>query len=202
MNRTHFKTILLLFFIFAMGKILAQDWEFEWEKDGIKIFTRYENGSHYKSFKGETDIYADFSATCALLEDMNKFDQLDDDISEIRFLAMSPGKMLKYYVVYDVPWPFTDRDLCAEAYIIKAQSNGPEVIEARAVPEAVPLYEDRVRIVNYWQRWIIQPEGHGLIHLTLEGFADPAGDIPAWIVNLAITRTPFNVIKAIKDQLK
>jgi hypothetical protein len=56
--------------------------------------------------------------------------------------------------------------------------------------------------VDYRQKWIIQPEKKGYIRLIVEGFADPAGDIPAWIVNMAITDTPLNMLSSIRDNLK
>ena len=70
---------------------------------------------------------------------------------------------------------------------------------ARSVPEAVPLNDDLVRIIDYRQKWILQPQGNKIIHIT--GFADPAGDVPAWIVNMAITDTPLNILRAVKKTL-
>ena len=181
---------------------MAQDWEFAKEKDGIKVYTRYENESRYKSFKGEIDIKADISAVSSLIEDVKNFDRWDEDVTEIRVIKHDQGKMIRYYVVYDIPWPFKDRDLCVEADITTDKASGSQLIQARSVPDIVPLNDDMVRIVDYRQEWIIQPEKNGYIRLIVEGFADPAGDIPAWIVNMAITDTPLNMLSSIRDNLK
>jgi hypothetical protein len=194
--------ILLVCLLSSAGKLTAQEWEFAREKDGIKVYTRHEQESNLKSFKGEVDIEGDITTISALIEDVKNFDRWDEDVSEIRVLEQEEGKMLKYYVVYDVPWPFKDRDLCVEAVIAEDQSTGSKQIVARSVPEAVPFSEETERIVEYWQRWTIQPTGNGTVHLVVEGFADPAGDIPAWIVNMAITDTPFNMLKSIKDEIE
>ena len=193
---------LIFFTVMAFSRGIAQDWEFTKEKDEIKIYTRYENGSKYKSFKGETEFLADFAAVGALIEDVKNFDLWDEDVSEIRVLEQVRGEMLKYYVVYDVPWPATDRDLCVEALITVDQATGSKVIQARSIPEAVPLNDELVRIVEYRQKWIIQPKGNGMIHLTIEGFADPAGDVPAWIANMAITKTPLNMLESARNNFR
>ena len=202
MSRTLIQLIFILSLSFPLGKIIAQDWEFAKEKDGIKVYTRYENESRYKSFKGETDVQADIAEVSALIEDVKNFDRWDADVSEIRVLKHEQGKMIRYYVVYDVPWPFKDRDLCVEADITTDKASGSQLIQARSVPDIVPLNDDMVRIVDYRQEWIIQPEKNGYIRLIVEGFADPAGDIPAWIVNMAITDTPLNMLSSIRDNLK
>ncbi len=202
MRRTLIQLIIILSFSFPQGKIIAQDWEFAKEKDGIKVYTRYENESRYKSFKGEVDIKADIAAVSSLIEDVKNFDRWDEGVTEIRVLQHVQGKMIRYYVVYDVPWPFKDRDLCVEADITTDKASGSQLIQARSVPEFVPLNDDRVRIVDYRQKWIIQPSGNGNIRLIVEGFADPAGDIPAWVVNMAITDTPLNMLNSIRDNLK
>jgi len=202
MSRFLIQLIIILSLSFPRGEIIAQDWEFATEKDGIKVYTRYENESRYKSFKGETDIKADITVVSSLIEDVKNFDRWDKDVSEIRVLEHEHGKMIRYYVVYDVPWPFKDRDLCIEARITTDQANGAIEISAKSVPEAVPLNEDKERITDYWQNWFIQPEEKDMVHISLEGFADPAGDIPAWIANMAITDTPLNMLRAIKETIE
>lgn len=190
--------------LFVFGSVVsvkAQEWEFAKEKEDIRVFTRDEPGTNYKAFRGEIELQANLEDVVRMVEDVEQFDVWDKDVTEIRVLAQEPGRMLKYYVVYDVPWPFTDRDLCVEAEMSLDPATGARLLQAESVPEAVPLNEDYVRIVNYWQRWIIQPKPDGSVHLVVEGYADPAGDIPAWVANMAITDTPLNMLGAIRDAL-
>jgi hypothetical protein len=41
-----------------------------------------------------------------------------------------------------------------------------------------------------------------MVHLILEGYADPGGYIPAWLYNMVITDTPINVIKKVRDRIQ
>jgi hypothetical protein len=190
-----------LIVLFSYPDLMAQEWEFAKEKDAIRVFTRDEPGTNYKAFRGEVELKAPMEEVVKMVEDVEQFDVWDKDVTEIRVLSREPGKMLKYYVVYDVPWPFTDRDLCVEAKMSLDPVTGARLLQAASVPEAVPLNEDYVRIVNYWQKWIIQPKADGTVHLVVEGYADPAGDIPAWVANMAITDTPLNMLGAIRGEL-
>ncbi len=85
-----------------------------------------------------------------------------------------------------------------EATISDDPNTGCRIFSAISAPDAVPRDPHLVRIVDYWQKWIIVPAANGHVHITMEGFADPAGDIPAWLANMAITDTPLNVLGEIR----
>jgi hypothetical protein len=194
--------LILFIFLFSAIYTYSQDWEFSKEKDGIKIYTRAEPGSHFKSFKGEMDLKADAATICSIIEDVASFSKCDEDVNEIKVLAWDKGKSLKYYVTYDVPWPFKDRDLYVEAIVSDEPGTGAKMIRSKSVPKGIPEDEDNVRIIDYWQNWTIQPIGNEMVHITMEGYADPAGDIPAWVANLAITDTPLNMLTALKKTVE
>jgi hypothetical protein len=197
-----YNRLIILFFTLSISiSTIAQEWEPAMKKDGIFVYTREESTSNCKAFKGETEVHAELSAVIDLIENVKNFDRWDESVSEIQVLEHEAGRMIKYYVVYDVPWPFKDRDLCVEANISSDQDTGARLFVAKSAPAAVPLNDDNVRITDYWQKWIIRSMDNGYIHLTVEGFADPAGDIPSWIVNMAITDTPFNMLKSIRENL-
>ena len=201
--KNHFIFINNLIILFSISfNLCAQEWEFAKEKDGIKVYTREEPGSSYKAFKGEVELTAEMAQVSLMLEDVEQFDVWDEDVSEIRLLAREQGKYFKYYVVYNSPWPVSDRDLCVEATITDDPKTGVRLFQAKSVPEAMPEDEDLVRIIHYWQKWIIQPRENGKLLLTVEGYADPAGDVPAWLANMVITDTPLNMLKAIREDLR
>lgn len=199
MRKLFYIPAILLIIIILPAKLLAQDWEFDSEKDGIKVYTKKETGS-LKSYMGETDIHATVPQVLSMIEDVEKFKEWDSDISEIRVLYREKGKMQKYYIRYNVPWPFKDRDLCVEEIITKDTVSGEVVVSSKSIPDALPENEDVVRMLQYHQKWVIQPIANGYVHLVLEGFADPAGDIPSWIANLAITDTPINMIRSVRER--
>jgi hypothetical protein len=200
MIKPNFLLLSLLIFFSTLAALHAQQWNLEKDKDGIKVYTRPEPGSNFKAFKGETEVHATLEAVSAIIEDVEQFDEWDKDVKEIRVLERQPDKMLKYYVVYDLPWPIQDRDLCIEAVFSFDKKNGNKLLVSRPIPDAVPANKDLVRIIDYWQQWILEPKENGMVHITVEGFADPAGDIPAWIANMAITDTPLNMLKEIRKK--
>jgi hypothetical protein len=196
------KKIILLFLIPMLGFsgiINGQEWKFIKEKDGIKIYTRNEENNPVKSFKGETVLNTNMEKIKQIIGRVESFEWWADDIKEIKVLEYIEEEVIKYYLIYDVPWPLADRDLCVESKITNDPVTGTRVVFATPLPGIIPINPDMVRITNYWQKWTMTPAGDNQVSVVLEGSVDPAGAIPAWIVNMVITDTPLSIIGKVRE---
>ena len=192
-----FVVITLTAFLF-IGPAHAQEWEFVKEKDGIRIYKSDEPGSKLKAFKGESVLNTTLEEIYPLLSDPNHSEWWDDDLSYKEVLEYKPGKVSKYYLVYDVQWPFGNRDLYVESEILYDKQNRKAVVTTNSVDGVIPEKAELVRIARYWQRWTAVEEKKGEVHLLLEGFTDPGGNIPAWLVNAIIDKTPVRLFENLK----
>jgi hypothetical protein len=95
----------------------------------------------------------------------------------------------------------TDRDLCVEAKITNDPVTGVRTVSALPLPDLIPFNKDRIRIHNYWQKWTITPMANGYMKLVIEGFVDPAGNVPSWLYNMVITDTPLKVMREVKQRI-
>jgi hypothetical protein len=190
---------LTLMFSYPMA---AQSWDFIKEKDGIKIYTQKEAGKSLKYYRGITDINAPAEDIFALMENINNTDWWDKNLTQIKVLLYEKNKRAQYYLVYDLPWPVTDRDLCVDVTITINPVTGERDINAVSLAGIIPERKDMVRIKNYWQSWTIIPAGKEITHVVLEGFVDPAGRIPDWISNMLIVDSPLRAISGVKDRME
>lgn len=200
----HPKSIKIFLFIFISllffkSHLVAQQWEFRKEKDSIKIYTRTEENNPVKSYRGEMDLHTTMAKISTILGSINSFDWWDENIHDIKVLAYEKEKLIRYYLVYDLPWPIADRDLCVEARITYDSLTHKRTVHAVPLEDVIPEKSGIVRIKNYWQDWTMQPTKPGIIHVTLEGSVDPGGYIPAWLVNMVITDTPLNIMRKVRD---
>ncbi|MDP4281706.1 MAG: START domain-containing protein [Bacteroidota bacterium] len=200
-------TLLLAFFVFSISlaipnDLFSQNWTFIKERNGIKIYTRIEKNSDLKSFRGEAILHTTMEKLSMYIGNVKNVDWWDENLKEINVLSFETDKRIRYYLVYHVPWPLTDRDLCVEAKITVDPLTGEKVVFAKPLPNVIPEKPGRVRIKNYWQKWDLKPIGNNLIHVTLEGFVDPGGNIPAWLYNMVITETPLKIMNGIKSRVE
>ena len=196
--KTHINLILLFFLLIITIDISAQKWDFVKEQEGIKLYTRKDENSSLKSFKGVMDVTTTMDKVCNLLGNVKNHSWWDENLREIKVLTYEENKYFQYYLIYHVPWPFTDRDLCVEANVNTDPLTHRRTITATPLSNVIPEKPDLIRIKKYWQKWTIQPMENGVIHLTLEGFVDPAGNVPSWLYNMVIVETPLKVMRRVK----
>lgn len=199
-RKTQVQYILTFLLTLLLSRSLkAQSWDFIKEKDGIKIYTRVEDGRTLKSYKAVTDINVRAEKIYALMEDISNTDWWDKKLTQIDVLLHEKGKRTQYYMIYDLPWPVTDRDLCVEVKITTDPVTSIRKINAVALNGLIPERNDMDRITDYRQTWTIIPDGKELTHIVLEGFVDPAGTIPKWVSNLLIIESPIKAITGLRD---
>ena len=190
------------FVLLLAGSVAAQSWTFIKEKDGIKIYTRREPGKPLKSFKAVADLHAPKEMVYNLIGNVKNLDWWDKNLKEIKVLYYEKDSRSQYYLVYDAPWPVTDRDLCVDATISTDPVTGIRTVHATPLVGVVPERPDLIRIKDYWQSWVLEPTGKDVVHCVLEGYVDPAGSVPDWIYNMVITETPLKIIRGIKHKLE
>jgi len=191
-----------LFLIFTGLNLHAQTWNFIKEKDGIRIYTRTAENSSFKCFKGETVFHTNMEKLSLYIGNVKNVDWWDKNVREIKILASVPDDFQQYYLVYHVPWPLSDRDLCVEAKVTINPLTGEKVVYAKPLADAVPERPGIVRIRNYWQKWTLKPTGKNSVQAVLEGFVDPGGNVPSWLYNMVIVDTPLKVMRGIKERVE
>jgi len=190
--------ITTLIFLTGSGDLCGQSWVFVKEKEGIKLYSRKEADSQVKSFKGEAYLHSQIEKVFSLITNVKNFDLWDEDITEMKVILNEKDKHVQYYLVYDLSWPVSDRDLVVDALITTDSVTGIKVMEAKPLLNVIPEKSDAVRIKKYWQKWTLIPVEEGLVHLILEGSVDPGGSVPAWLANMVITESPFKSIRSVK----
>jgi hypothetical protein len=201
MQKMYLRIFLILFWMIP-AFAFPQQWDFVKEKDGIKIYTRKENNSDIKSFKGVADVHCPVEKINNMIGNPTNTDWWSKNVKEVKVLSYEREKFNRMYIVYDLPWPLTDRDLCVEATIKTDPVTKIRTVTSVPIANVVPEKKDLVRIKKYWQQWTIQPAGPNTTHLIIEGTVDPAGSIPAWLYNMVITETPLKIIDGIKEKVE
>jgi len=197
------KVILFLFFLspLPVRTAYAQPWNFVKEEQGIKVYNRDVYNSSLKSYKGEVIIHAPLDKVSAMVGNAKNFDWWGDDFKNIKVLGYENKKYVRYYYVYDMPWPFNDRDLVVEAIIKTDTITGRYTVLSRPLLNVVPEKPDLVRIHNYWQTWTMEPLEKGNVKIVLEGFVDPGGNVPSWLYNMLSSEMPFRTMNLLRQRV-
>lgn len=191
---------LLLAIIGCSVPLQAQSWEFAKEKEGIRIYTMKVKDKPLKAYKGIAEINAPAEKVFALIENVNNTDWWDKSLSQIKVLGYEKNRFARYHLIFDMPWPVSDRELFVDAEVTIDPVTGTRKITAMPLRVDTPSSKDMIRISEYRQTWTVKPVSSNLTQVTLEGYVNPGGSLPAWIINMFIVDAPMNSIGEVKKR--
>ncbi len=198
----NFNILLFLgfFILFPASEISARPWTFVKEKDGIKVYTRTESNSSWKSFKGEVTFQTTMDKVMSLLGNETNNDWWDKAITDVKVLGYEEDEFIQYYMVYNLPWPFTNRDIVTDTRITTDTVTGVRIYSVKPLPNRVPEKSNLVRIEEYWQIWTIQLMAKDYVHVTFEGSLNPGGNIPPWLYNMVVNEVPLKMLETLREK--
>jgi hypothetical protein len=200
-NPIHIFLIVLLPLMFPCS-LIGQTWTYIKEKDGVKLYTRQEVSKGLKLFKGVADISVSADKVFAMLEDVNHTEWWTKDVSQIKVLHYEKDKLAQCYLVYNVPWPFKDRDLCVNVTATINRLTGERKLTSVPLIGILPEQESLVRIKDYKEEWTVRPIDNHKSHIELEFYVNPGSNLPNWLLNMVLGEAPINVIRAVKNYIK
>ena len=188
----------LLLFLFVLPFYTPQQdegWVFKKNNDGIKIYTRESTDSNIKELKFTTTINSSMSNAIALLIDVETYTKWVYKCSQsITLEEISNLESYCYYSV-DFPWPMSDRDMVVYSRVHQDPETKVVVSSSAGKPDFIPEKKGLVRIYDHFNQWIFKPVSPNKIEITYFLKSDPAGNIPAWAINLAIDQGPVKSMK-------
>jgi hypothetical protein len=201
MTRTIFFTFILLG-CFSFSGRAQDDWKLKTDKDGINIFTRTFPDSKFKAIKVEVELDATLSQMVAVVMDVNTgAEWVYSTKSSVLLKQVSPSE-LYYYSEVSIPWPAANRDFIAELRAVQDPHSRVVTIYGPVFPDYMPVKKDIVRVRRSEGKWIISPLAKGKIKVEYTLRVDPGGDLPAWLVNMFVTKGPYESFKKLKEQLQ
>ncbi len=103
--------------------------------------------------------------------------------------------------VTDMPWPIQTRDVIIHTVISQEAETKVVKVNCKGVPDYKPKDKDCISIMSFKANWKLTPKPNGRVDLEYIMSVDPAGSLPAWIVNLVAAEGPMKTIKNLRKFL-
>lgn len=202
-----FKSILFLLSIFLATDFLAltpfeDQWKLVNEEDGFKVYT---SESAYSPIH---EIKITYSATSTLNKVSLALDDVPDYKNWVYKCVESTRVSIKnkddfhYYILTDFPFPLSDRDLVIHTQQTMWPDGKGYSSVSKLLPSEFNKSEDRVRMAYFESKWEVVKVNSTTIRIDYRVVADPAGDIPSWLVNMAITKGPVETMRKFKAMIE
>ncbi|MGA1868841.1 MAG: START domain-containing protein [bacterium] len=191
MRKSNIFFILLgvFFLILFCNKIFA--WEKTKESNGITIYTRKIEGSHFKEFKAVMRVKTTLSGLIALFEDIESAPHWIETCIERKLLKRISPSETYTYMVNAAPWPIKDRDSIVHNIIEQDPNSGVVNIRATSVPDFIPEKSHLMRVKDIEAYWRFTPLADGYVEIVYRVYNNPGGYLPSWLVNIATISYPY-----------
>jgi hypothetical protein len=193
---------ILILILTATTAFADNDWKLKSDKNGIKIYTSPVENSKVKALKVECTFQSTLSQMVSVLFDVKGCTEWVYHTKSISLLKQVAPNNLYYYSEISLPWPASNRDFVAHLTATQDDVTKVVTVNGPAVPGMVAEKDGVVRIKQSKGKWILTPIGKDEVKVEYTLTVDPAGSIPAWLVNLVSSEGPTQSFKALKEQLK
>jgi len=187
----------LLFVAVSYTAGASPDWKLKKENDHIKIYTADVAGSSFKTVKVECTVTGSFSQVIATLFDIDKQKEWVYNDKYSRLLKKVSDNEMLYYSEVSVPWPCSNRDFVAHLKVTQTSADMVTIV-SHAEPAFMPEKNGLVRIKSSNAKWTMTALGNNQIRIDYVVQFDPSGAVPAWLINMFVTKGPYETF----DQLQ
>jgi len=195
-NRKFF--ILLLFSVFLSFNSFSQEWELRKDSDGIKVFTRDVKGSSIQEFRGEVVAKSNLSTILSVIDNIADYPKWMYKCSYAERLKKVSESSGYSYSVLQQSWPVTDRDACTFYNVTQDSVTFVVTISIKGVSTYIPEKPDRVRMPKIKGSWQLIPVSKGVTKIVYQIHSEAGGEVPASLVNMFVTNTPYNNLLNLK----
>ena len=199
--KTFFIVFFSLSFLSFSNKKTTTDWELKKFENGISIYTRITENSEYKELKAVFQIKTSLSSIIALLNDVESYPQWVYKCGASKILKKNSDTHLIRYQTIVAPWPVDNRDVAVEVNSYQDEKTKIVYQKVKALPDYTPILKNHVRIREFTAKWTLKPLKNGLVEIEYELLVNPAGAIPAWVVNMAMVDGPYETSVKMKEWL-
>ncbi|QHS59003.1 START domain-containing protein [Chitinophaga agri] len=187
--------------LFSLMSYAQTNWTLKHNKDGIQIYTKTIENSDYKGIKVKCSLPATLTEFTAVIMDVNTAGEwLYATKSSTLLKQVSPAEVY-YYSEVGLPWPLSNRDFICHLTASQDPRTKVVTIDGPVVPDYMPAKDGIVRVTQSSGKWIITPAGPNMVNIEYTLEANPGGSLPAWLVNLFVTKGPMESFKKLKVQV-
>lgn len=178
----------------------TENWALKNNKDGVKVYFKKTADVH--EVKLVTSLHTSLSGIVSLFSDVSSYPNWGYKVMESKLLKKVSDTEMYYYTRLDFPWPLSDRDIIMHTSLTQDPTTKQIIAKSTAAPNYLPLNKDVVRISNAHTQWTLLPGTGGWPYIEYHIYSDPGGNLPDWLVNMAIDVGPRETIKSMRALLQ
>lgn len=161
----------------------------------IKLWSKQEDNKRIRSYRIEAVIDAPMEVVARVGFDIDRYPRWYWKLQEARLLKKVSDREYIYYLVHQAPVGNPDRDVILRAVVEPySKDKGYAAVRIKAVPDYLPHKPPLVRMRAEDMLVKYTPLANGKTLFENEGYIDPGGAAPNWVVNFIQRQAPYAVM--------
>jgi hypothetical protein len=188
-------TIMVLRLTFTASA--QEKWNLVKDDSGIKVYTKTESGSRYKSFKAEMQVKCKIENIIEVLKKTDSVNNWVINCKGVKLLRTEENEQY-YYIETSLPLPFENRDMVYHFQYIEINSE-QERVNVTGIPDYIQPRKGIVRMFKTNGYWLLTSIDTNKTAVIYQMHVEPGGLIPAWLANPFIKNVPFSTFKELRE---
>ena len=187
---------LMFFLLHADVYAVGDQWELEFDRDGIRVYTQIEGESPFKQIKVTTTINAPVEKVMEILLAFGEYNQWMNQVQE-SYLVNQADSSYYVFILEDAAWPVQDRYQVSKLNV--RQSVSKSKVQFRTVPNFIEKRKDAIQIKQFEGYWELEDRADHQCSLEYVLIQNPGGYVPAWLANFQAVDSPFQSIYKLRE---
>ena len=175
---------------FRQTTLPMNEWVYEREKKGIKVFTKKSKWGRLRDSKAQMVVPTSVDEVVKFLTDFDNYPNWFPRCKKARVVARLNDNEFIAYLLFNAPWPVADRDCVIRVKVEKDAKTNAVTITQTSEPKCVARQDECFRIEQLVSIWKMVPKDGGT-EITNEYASNPGGNIPDWLINTQSVDNPM-----------
>ena len=186
----------MFFLLHADVYAVGDQWELEFDRYGIRVYTQIEGESPFKQIKVTTTINAPVEKVMEILLAFGEYNQWMNQVQE-SYLVNQADSSYYVFILEDAAWPVQDRYQVSKLNV--RQSVSKSKVQFKTVPNFIEKRKDAIQIKQFEGYWELEDRADHQCSLEYVLIQNPGGYVPAWLANFQAVDSPFQSIYKLRE---
>jgi len=177
-------------------------WNLKRDRDGVQVYTRNVEGSPFDAVRATTVMEnIRLSSLVALIMDAEACPNWADRCAESSIHEYISETEQLIYSLNDLPFPVKDRDVLTRTHWSQDPETRAVYLISNATNGIIEEVKGKLRLTEARVSWHFIPQTDDSIQVINEAHINPGSALPGWIINMLLVETPFETMKAFRDEV-
>jgi len=180
-----------------------QDCSLKKQKNDLKVFTCETDSGRLKTLRAEFILeHTTFDELKEFMLNVSNYVNWQYNTIEAKVLDKPPDHSIVYRVVVEAPWPLSNREMITKLSIHFDSTARQLTITNHNIAFDFPRNKELVRVPFSDGIMLVRQLDTSSLKVFYSLRIDPGGNVPAWLVNIAMAEGPFYSFTKLKEKLR